>query len=192
MPGDFRSNIIIPTNEVATVRCRVSNDLSRILPRVDRHSEESCPAASTSSRYKKPASAPDRLVGQDYCFLSFSLDPARRIVQMKLSITAAALSLFASSAIAHRPNCKDEPQHPRKYEHSLSQKPRHRYYGRHGWDLKHFASLVAFGDSYTDDSRLGYFINNDGKAPPVGYENPAVSHPLRSRMDIKEAKTKLT
>ena len=43
------------------------------------------------------------------------------------------------------------------------------------WDLKHFESLVVFGDSYSDDSRLGYFINNDGEAPPVGYENPVVS-----------------
>ncbi|RMZ07326.1 hypothetical protein D0860_05163 [Hortaea werneckii] len=41
------------------------------------------------------------------------------------------------------------------------------------WDLSKFTSLVVFGDSYTDDSRLGYFINNDGDAPPVGYENPA-------------------
>ena len=43
------------------------------------------------------------------------------------------------------------------------------------WSLKRFETLVVFGDSYSDDSRLGYFINNDGEAPPVGYENPVVS-----------------
>ncbi|KAK6418939.1 hypothetical protein LTR95_017121, partial [Oleoguttula sp. CCFEE 5521] len=43
--------------------------------------------------------------------------------------------------------------------------------GSKNWDLKKFTSLVAFGDSYTDDSRLGYFINNG--TPPVGYANPA-------------------
>ncbi|KAF4552899.1 GDSL-like Lipase/Acylhydrolase-like protein 2 [Elsinoe fawcettii] len=40
------------------------------------------------------------------------------------------------------------------------------------WSKDRFQSLVAFGDSYTDDSRLGYFINNNGSAPPVGWVNP--------------------
>ncbi|GAB7339922.1 hypothetical protein MBLNU457_6445t1 [Dothideomycetes sp. NU457] len=40
------------------------------------------------------------------------------------------------------------------------------------WNLSSFTSLVAFGDSYTDDSRLGYFISHNGSAPPVGYANP--------------------
>lgn len=53
-------------------------------------------------------------------------------------------------------------------------------YGRHdvkseSWGLKKFTSLVAFGDSYTDDSRLGYFGSHNGSAPPVGWVNPAVS-----------------
>lgn len=43
------------------------------------------------------------------------------------------------------------------------------------WDLKEFTSLVVFGDSYSDDSRLGYFIDHEGAAPPVGWENPVVS-----------------
>jgi hypothetical protein len=43
------------------------------------------------------------------------------------------------------------------------------------WSLKKFTSLVAFGDSYTDDSRLGYFGSHNGSAPPVGWVNPAVS-----------------
>lgn len=43
------------------------------------------------------------------------------------------------------------------------------------WDLKNFSSLVVFGDSYTDDSRLGYFINNNGSAPPTGWVDPVVS-----------------
>lgn len=46
--------------------------------------------------------------------------------------------------------------------------------GENNWNLKKFTSLVAFGDSYTDDSRLGYFISHNGSAPPVGYDNPAV------------------
>ncbi|KAI1003340.1 hypothetical protein K3495_g4868 [Podosphaera aphanis] len=36
-----------------------------------------------------------------------------------------------------------------------------------------FTNLVTFGDSYTDESRLSYFINNNGSAPPVGYLPPA-------------------
>ncbi|KAK4660834.1 hypothetical protein QC762_122580 [Podospora pseudocomata] len=33
---------------------------------------------------------------------------------------------------------------------------------------KSFDNLVAFGDSYTDNGRLGYYINNGGQAPPPG------------------------
>ncbi|EMC93212.1 carbohydrate esterase family 16 protein [Baudoinia panamericana UAMH 10762] len=44
------------------------------------------------------------------------------------------------------------------------------------WALANFTSLVAFGDSYTDDSRLGYFISHNGSAPPVGYNNPVSYH----------------
>ena len=31
-----------------------------------------------------------------------------------------------------------------------------------------FENLVTFGDSYTDNGRLGYYINNNGTAPPAG------------------------
>ncbi|KAF2243047.1 carbohydrate esterase family 16 protein [Trematosphaeria pertusa] len=41
-----------------------------------------------------------------------------------------------------------------------------------GWQAKDFKTLVAFGDSYTDENRLGYFINHDGSAPPVGWDQP--------------------
>ncbi|KAF6813727.1 acetyl esterase [Colletotrichum sojae] len=34
--------------------------------------------------------------------------------------------------------------------------------------LRKLENLVTFGDSYTDEGRLGYFINNDGQAPPPG------------------------
>src|SRR5690554_1062682 len=34
--------------------------------------------------------------------------------------------------------------------------------------LKKFSNLVTFGDSYTDEGRLGYYIGNDGQAPPAG------------------------
>ncbi|THV72794.1 GDSL lipase/acylhydrolase family protein [Aureobasidium pullulans] len=44
------------------------------------------------------------------------------------------------------------------------------------WNLKKFTSLVAFGDSYTDDSRLGYFGSHNGTAPPVGWISPANYH----------------
>lgn len=43
------------------------------------------------------------------------------------------------------------------------------------WDLAKFESLVVFGDSYSDDSRLSYFTSHDGSAPPVGWVDPAVS-----------------
>ena len=42
------------------------------------------------------------------------------------------------------------------------------------WSVKNFKSIVTFGDSYTDENRLGYFINNQGKVPPVGWEQPIV------------------
>lgn len=36
------------------------------------------------------------------------------------------------------------------------------------WSVKNFNSLITFGDSYTDESRLGWFINHNGSAPPAG------------------------
>ena len=44
------------------------------------------------------------------------------------------------------------------------------------WDLKNFTSFVVFGDSYTDENRLGYFASHNGSAPPVGWVEPEVSH----------------
>ncbi|PNH33354.1 hypothetical protein BJF96_g3414 [Verticillium dahliae] len=41
--------------------------------------------------------------------------------------------------------------------------------------LRKFENLVTFGDSWTDTGRLGYFINNDGKAPPAGESLPESS-----------------
>lgn len=43
------------------------------------------------------------------------------------------------------------------------------------WSLRHFKTVVAFGDSYTDESRLNYFMTHHGSAPPVGWVNPMVS-----------------
>lgn len=40
------------------------------------------------------------------------------------------------------------------------------------WDLQKFTSLVAFGDSYTDESQLAYFIATGGLAPPLGWIGP--------------------
>lgn len=42
------------------------------------------------------------------------------------------------------------------------------------WGLKDFKTLVAFGDSYTDESRLDYFSSHNGSAPPVGWIDPVV------------------
>lgn len=42
------------------------------------------------------------------------------------------------------------------------------------WTVKQFSSLVTFGDSYTDENRLGYFINHGGDAPPTGTLLPEV------------------
>lgn len=75
---------------------------------------------------------------------------------MKTSI-AAVLSL----------SCVAAAHHPYGYPNHVA--------GSSTFGLKKFTSLVAFGDSYTDDSRLGYFISHNGSAPPVGYDNPAVS-----------------
>lgn len=40
------------------------------------------------------------------------------------------------------------------------------------WKDGKFKTLVTFGDSYTDENRLGYFGRNNGSAPPVGWEQP--------------------
>ncbi|RDL31766.1 Carbohydrate esterase family 16 protein [Venustampulla echinocandica] len=43
--------------------------------------------------------------------------------------------------------------------------------GHHGGNspwVPRFKNLVAFGDSYTDESRLGYFFEHNGTAPPPG------------------------
>lgn len=42
------------------------------------------------------------------------------------------------------------------------------------WDLTQFKALVAFGDSYTDESRIGYFGAHNGAAPPTGWIGPVV------------------
>lgn len=45
----------------------------------------------------------------------------------------------------------------------------------HHWGPSEWKGLVTFGNSYTDDSRLGYFASNNGTAPPVGWKQPVVS-----------------
>lgn len=46
----------------------------------------------------------------------------------------------------------------------------------HHWGPSEWKGLITFGNSYTDDSRLGYFASNNGTAPPVGWKQPVVSH----------------
>ncbi|KAF1946878.1 GDSL lipase/acylhydrolase family protein [Clathrospora elynae] len=41
-----------------------------------------------------------------------------------------------------------------------------------GWREGKFKTLVTFGDSYTDENRLEYFINHNGSAPPVAWQQP--------------------
>ena len=43
---------------------------------------------------------------------------------------------------------------------------------KHG-EVPNMRNLVTFGDSYTDESRLGYFIAHDGQPPPPGTLLPA-------------------
>lgn len=43
------------------------------------------------------------------------------------------------------------------------------------WKEGKIKTLVTFGDSYTDENRLGYFIQHNGSAPPVGWDQPVVS-----------------
>jgi len=81
---------------------------------------------------------------------------------MKMQSTIA-LSLAISAITSARPgqgqpNWRSWPPQPLEPEHR--------------WDLKQFISFVVFGDSYTDDSRLTYFITHNGSAPPVGWVDP--------------------
>jgi hypothetical protein len=43
------------------------------------------------------------------------------------------------------------------------------------WSIKNLKSVVTFGDSYTDESRVVYFIDHNGTAPPAGWIEPVVS-----------------
>lgn len=36
------------------------------------------------------------------------------------------------------------------------------------WNVDNFDSLITFGDSYTDENRLGYIISQNGSLPPAG------------------------
>ncbi|KAK5551209.1 hypothetical protein LTR46_010795 [Exophiala xenobiotica] len=63
-----------------------------------------------------------------------------------------AAALFSSSSISSTL--------PRQSKNNLnSNKP---------WSVSNFNSLIAFGDSYTDESRLGWFTSHNGSAPPAG------------------------
>lgn len=71
-----------------------------------------------------------------------------------------------------------------------SWKPKHNNHSP--WDLKKFTSLVTFGDSYTDDSRLSYLGQTNGTLPPVGYANPAVSRILAYQHCFAKALCRIT
>ncbi|KAL4884282.1 SGNH hydrolase [Aspergillus karnatakaensis] len=44
------------------------------------------------------------------------------------------------------------------------------------WGPENWKALVTFGNSYTDDSRLDYFIDHNGTAPPVAWEQPVTGN----------------
>lgn len=46
--------------------------------------------------------------------------------------------------------------------------------GHSAWKLRHMDQLVTFGNSYTDESRLLYFVLNQ-EAPPIGWIAPEVN-----------------
>lgn len=51
----------------------------------------------------------------------------------------------------------------------------------HRWSARQFRSLITFGDSYTDENRLNYFLLHNGSAPPSGTFLPEVSLVERRR-----------
>lgn len=86
----------------------------------------------------------------------------------KTPVVAAVAALSALASAAPHRGGHNKPGRPGGYGGGPGPKSE-------DWSLKKFTSLVAFGDSYTDDSRLGYFGSHNGSAPPVGWVNPAVS-----------------
>ncbi|KAF2091996.1 carbohydrate esterase family 16 protein [Saccharata proteae CBS 121410] len=73
-----------------------------------------------------------------------------------MRLFSAASALLLSSTVAGWPHPANSNHHRRSDY----------------WDLKKFKSLVAFGDSYTDEDRLTYFAEHNGSAPPVGWVEP--------------------
>lgn len=78
---------------------------------------------------------------------------------MRCCLTSSVLAL---GLVAANANANPSPPHDKS--------------GPRDWNVKNFKSIVTFGDSYTDENRLGYFINNKGQAPPVGWEQGIVRH----------------
>ncbi|EXJ81977.1 hypothetical protein A1O1_08044 [Capronia coronata CBS 617.96] len=73
-----------------------------------------------------------------------------------LAIAFAAVALLVPSTTG-----ASVPKHARS-QHESTQP----------WSVSNFDSLITFGDSYTDESRLGWFINHNGTAPPAGSLSP--------------------
>jgi len=89
--------------------------------------------------------------------------PYTHVNNMKSAVAITTFSALATSCHAWPPTYP----HGAPWDHTSN--------SQSSWNLANFSSLVAFGDSYTDDSRLGYFISNAGQAPPVGWADPVVS-----------------
>ena len=102
------------------------------------------------------------LIIVSYTTISSFQIPLHTTATMKSASALACVAALAATTYAHPPSYPHKPTPSPTPSPGFSQK----------WNLANFTSLVVFGDSYTDDSRLGYFINHNGSAPPVAYANP--------------------
>ena len=81
---------------------------------------------------------------------------------MRFLGTAGALcSLLLQVSVS---NAKSFPKRTVPANHNASEE----------WTIEQFSNLLTFGDSYTDENRLNYFILNNGTAPPAGTFLPQV------------------
>lgn len=88
----------------------------------------------------------------EYTFIGLSQIPVTSMALFKVLVLAlAAAHAHAATIPTAARDCPDD-----------------------AWGKTKFESLVVFGDSYSDDSRLSYFIAHNGTAPPVGWVDPAV------------------
>lgn len=59
---------------------------------------------------------------------------------------------------------------------SASIRPRNSSPNNQPWSTSRFNSLITFGDSYTDENRISYFVTHNNTAPPPGTLLPETVH----------------